>query len=146
MEAGGFSLRQVSFLWTGTQLIVPSPVAGINGSALNIGALGTLGTPAVFSVGMTAFCIPAYFTLVWANMGVETVQATVTATFDDATTAQYSTPRSTNGNAALNTAAITALLTKSGHNVVNYAIVCQSTIPNSTAQVSLNAFVAMQTF
>jgi hypothetical protein len=146
-EIGGFILRQVPFMWTGTLFAAPSPVAGVYGAALNIGALGEGQSPSQsFSAGMTAFCIPVYFTLNWANMGVETVTATVTVTFDDGTTAQYSTSRSTNGTAALNTAAIAAQLTKSGHNVANIALACQSTIPNSTAQVNPSALIAMQTF
>jgi hypothetical protein len=134
-----------------TGYAVCSPSAGVNGPALNIGAkasgnVSDITNGGAFSPGMHFFGIYTQFLLAYTLLGVETVTATVTMTFDDGTTASLTDSRTSGGTSTLATQAKTVQLAKSGHNVTNVSVVAQSTIPASTALVAVNPFIAMQTW
>lgn len=111
----------------------PNASSGVDGTAVDI----------TLASGVRGIDIITEIALVWTSMSTESVQATLTATFDDATTNTMTSTRTTNGTNRLTGLDMTNLH-KHGHYLTGLSINVRSSILSSTADVTMSMLALQQ--
>jgi hypothetical protein len=154
MKFGLLLARQVAFIDT-TAVCFPSPNANQFGPEIILGSAAPVGSVHGLVAGMSGFAgVPAFCTLVFAGVGVETVSAELVFLFTTNYTGTEGNgalavpvSRTSNGSVPLTQSGVLPIadLVQSGTYITAVTLACYSSIPNSLASVTLNPFIAMQT-